>query len=553
MTEISWADAGVGLVGGLALFLLGIDTLTRALKLVTGDRLRGMLSRGTENPVVGAVSGAAVTGILQSSSITTVLVVGFVSAGAMTLQQSVGVILGANVGSTLTVQLIAFDVTRFALLIVAIGFAGSTSARLAPLREPSKALLGIGLVFFGMDVMSGAAEPLRTATGVLDFLASPDNLVVGLVVGAIVTALIQSSAAVAGILIVLASQGLLDLQMGIAIALGANIGTCATAAIAAAGRPRVATRAATIHVLFNTVGALVWIWFVPQLAEVAAWLAPAYPDLAGVERIAAETPRQLANAHTLFNVANVLLFIGFTRPLARLTEWLLPDRPQDLHGRARYLDDSVLDTPDAALTLARREVTRLARRVEEMVTVAVDAVVRGTSIELDRLAEQDEYVDALYRDVLDYLRRIGLRTLSDEQSDELLSLIAITNDLEAIGDVVETNLVRLGHRRIEQGLKISGRTARVVTDFHAAVLGLIQGVVVALDHDDPRGPGPVIEGRHELVDLRNAALDHLAKRLQADAPNRVSAYGFEMEVINHLFRIGTLCRHVARALKDDAG
>jgi phosphate:Na+ symporter len=303
--------------------------------------------------------------------------------------------------------------------------------------------------------------------------------------GAVVTAIIQSSAATAGILVVLASQGLLDLQMGIAIALGANVGTCVTAALAAIGRPRAGARVAAVHVMFNVVGVLVWVWFIPQLEAIAVWLSPTADHLVGSARIAAETPRQLANAHTLFNVVNVLLFIGFTRPLARFAERLLPDRPEDLKGQARYLDDDVLDTPDVALELARREIARLGERVRDIVAAVGPTILHGSVAQLQQLEVMDDQIDLLYADIMGYLRRIGLRELAQEQSAELLGLVAIASDLEAIGDIVEVNLTHLGHQRIAQRLRASGPTERVVTDFHRAVLDRITAVVDALREEDP--------------------------------------------------------------------
>jgi phosphate:Na+ symporter len=547
-----WGDVALGLAGGLALFLLGIETLTTALKTITGDRLRSLLARASRRPVTGAASGALVTGLIQSSSITTVLLVGFVSAGAMSLQQSVGIILGANVGSTATMQIIAFDVTRFSLGMLAVGFAGSTLERARRFREPSRALMGIGMVFFGMALMSQAALPFREQPWVQEVLVSGNFLLAGVLMGAVVTAIIQSSAATAGILVVLASQGLLDLQMGIAIALGANVGTCVTAALAAIGRPRAGARVAAVHVIFNVVGVLVWVWFIPQLEAVAVWLSPTADHLVGSARIAAETPRQLANAHTLFNVVNVLLFIGFTRPLARFAERLLPDRPEDLKGQARYLDDDVLDTPDVALELARREIARLGERVREIVAAVGPTILHGSVAQLQQLEVMDDQIDLLYADIMGYLRRIGLRELAQEQSAELLGLVAIASDLEAIGDIVEVNLTHLGHQRVAHRLRASGPTERVVMDFHRAVLGRITAVVEALGEEDPDRAADLARDvamrADDLVDRRQAAVEHLGRRLHTDAPNRVATYELETSTVNHLYRIGALARHVASSL-----
>ncbi len=305
-------------------------------------------------PALAAVTGALITAVIQSSSVTTVLVVGFVSAGLMGLTQSVGVIMGANVGTTITAQIVAFKVGDAALMMIAVGFAAWFGGRRDSLRQYGAMVMGIGLVFYGMHVMSEGMSPLRAHAPFIELMREMRHPLAGMLVGAVFTALVQSSSATTGIVIVLASQGFISLSAGIALALGANIGTCVTAMLAALGKPREAQRAAAVHVLFNLGGALLWLGLLDLLVTIATWLSPVHANLQGAARLAAETPRQIANANTAFNLINTLLFLPFCGLFARLVRRCLPDRAPAADGpTARYLDAALLDTPALALCSAR--------------------------------------------------------------------------------------------------------------------------------------------------------------------------------------------------------
>jgi phosphate:Na+ symporter len=265
--ELHLFNLFMGLFGGLALFLYGLELLSDALKSVAGGRMKDILGRLTTNRFTAVLSGAFVTAVVQSSTVTTVLVVGFVTANLMTLTQSVGIIMGANVGTTVTAQIIAFNVSQYSLLLVTAGFGVFFFGKRERVRKQGLALLGAGLVFFGMGVMAEAMMPLRTYQPFLDAMTRMEAPGIGILTGAIFSALIHSSAATTGVIIVLSSEGLLALPAGIALVLGANIGTCITALLAALGKPREAVRAATVHILFNVLGVLIWLRFIGELAD----------------------------------------------------------------------------------------------------------------------------------------------------------------------------------------------------------------------------------------------------------------------------------------------
>jgi len=545
-----------GLFGGLALFLFGMDLLTRALKVVAGDRMKDILAKLTANRFVGTVTGAVVTAIVNSSSVTTVIMVGFVSAGLMSMAQSVGVIMGANIGSTVTAQILAFNVSKIALPMVTVGFLGWFLPREPKLKQYGRALLGLGLVFYGMSVMSDSMRPLRTYEPFLDLMVTLDVRILAILVGAAFTAIIQSSAATTGIIIVMASQGLISLETAIAVALGANVGTCATAGLAVIGKPREAVRCAVVHVLFNVAGVALWYAFVPELAEIARSISSASDGLPMAERAAAAAPRQIANAHTLFNVANTLIFLPFTTQIARLVERIVPDRPLP-EGRQRlrpkYLDDSLLHTPALALARVRMEIGRIGSRAVNMFDAVMPVVLTGTSEQLQELGELDDELDDLHEAVIEYLRKIGVDTLTREQAAEFVTLMKISSAFENIGDVIETDMVAIGRARIDDGLVVSEQTLDVITKFHGRVKSTLQDSVLAAVKKDERAALNVIDAQHEVSDLADDAHIHGARRLVADEPQRLIAYRREMDVVERIKRIYYFAKRVAETVHSDHG
>jgi phosphate:Na+ symporter len=537
-----------GLFGGLALFLFGMDVMTQALKSAAGDYMKDILGKLTRNRFVGVGTGAFVTAVIQSSSVTTVILVGFISAGLMSLSQSVAVIIGANIGTTITAQILAFKVTKLALPIIAGGFLLSLTAKGNQWKQIGMITLGLGLVFYGMSIMSGALNPLRSYEPFVQFMISMQNPLLGAAVGALFTAVVQSSSATTGILIVMASQGLIGLESAIAIALGANIGTCVTAALATIGKPREAVRAALVHTLFNVAGVMIWISFIPQLAELAHWMSPSAEGLTGTDLLAAETPRQIANVHTFFNVINAFLFVGFTTQIARLVEWVIPDRPimPQKAMLPKYLDDDLLTTPSIALETVRMELRRLGKRVRKMVQDIMPVAITGTREDLERVAEMDRVVDALHLAIIEFLGKVSLANLSKRQSKELMKLAEITNGLEQIGDRVATAMVTSAHKRIDEEVSVSPQTAEVLTEYHAMVVAALSDALNAVASKDADLAKEVSQRKKDFSELSRNVMTHGLNRLTADEPNRLKTYAREMEVMEILDGVFTVSRRIAR-------
>jgi len=549
-STIAVGQMTVELLGGLALFLYGIEKMTEALKAVAGDRMRAILARLTSSRFTGALTGALVTAIIQSSSVTTVLVVGFTTAGLMSFAQSIGVIMGANIGTTVTAQIVAFKVTKAALLMIAMGFAFLFFSKRDTVRHYGGILMGLGLVFFGMSVMSDAMHPLRSYQPFLDLMITMENPFVGILVAAAFTALIQSSSATTAIVIVMAGQGFISLPAGIALAFGANIGTCVTALLAAIGKPREAIRAAVTHVLFNVAGVLLWIAFVDDLASFVTAISPVHDKLAGVQRLAAETPRQIANAHTIFNIANTLVFIWFTTVIGRLVEWLVPDRPLDAEAviRSRFLDDDFLATPSLALEQVRLEIKHMGEQALEMLSQIMPAILRGNEVALDEVERIDERVDALHAEIVTYLGKISAMKLTKKQNASFLRLMEAVNDLENIGDVIETNLVELGRRRIEKGVSVSEPTQEVLNGFHEVVTRSVESAIEAVSENSLPAAQAVTTLKKEIAEIANSAAIHESKRLVVNEPNRIEAYTIEMDIAEKLQRIYFFARRMARTV-----
>ena len=538
-----------GLLGGLALFLFGMDLMTVALKRAAGDYLKDILGRLTRNRFMGVGVGALVKGIVNSSSVTTVILVGFISAGLLSMAQSISVIMGANIGSTVTAQILAFKVTEFSLPLIAFGVLIIGLANRNVWRDYGHMLLGFGLVFYGMGLMSDSMAPLRSYPAFTDFIVSLLNPFTAILVGTAFTAVIQSSAATTGIIIMLAGQGLMTLETAIAIALGANIGTCATAGLTVIGKPREAVRAALVHVLFNVAGVLVWIMFIPQLADLARLVSPTVEGLSAATRSAAETPRQIANAHTIFNIANTLLFIGFTTQFARLVEWIVPDRPLSETELLppKFLDASLLSTPAIALGNARLEIGRLGEYVHDMLQKALPAAISQSSRDLDELEELDKPADDLHREILAYLGKISLTSLSSIEGRTLMRLAEVANDLEHIADRIATDIVTSARKRILARVQLPPTVLEPVMRLHGEVgTALRESVKAVVDNDDVLA-AKVRGMKREVGTITQQIESESVKRLSTAPKLGLTSYVREVELIEILDGIFKLARRIARS------
>lgn len=551
-TPLDFIAMLTGLGGGLALFLYGMRKMTDALKTVAGVHLKDILAKLTTNRFSGALTGALITAVLQSSSVTTVMAVSFVSAGLITFTQSVSVIMGANVGTTITAQIIAFKITKYSLVMIASGFFLEILAKTQRVRYCGIALMGLGLLFFGMELMSNAALPLRTYAPFVDMMREMRNPLMGVLVGFLFTALVQSSSATSGIVIVLASQGLITLDAGIALIFGANIGTCVTAILSAIGKPREAVKAAAVHVIFNVAGVLLWILFIPAFAELVRAISPVSLDLDGAERLAADVPRQIANAHTLFNVGNTIFFIGFAGTLAAFIERIVP-KPKMLppgEGQPVYLDEMYLDQPSLALDQVKLELGRLAGLAGGMVDKALPAALAGGDEELNALRDSDEDMDALHGSIITYLGELSLGDLVEPLPRRIQEYIGIANYLENVGDTVETGFVTCGYKRLEKGIQFGASTRRLLEKTAEASIAELHRAIGAFMNEDLDAASMVMASKDAFNTLSDEARVQLANQLAKDPKNGLNEYRLAVEHVENFKKIHTLARRVCRIFLD---
>ncbi|MBF0357613.1 MAG: Na/Pi cotransporter family protein [Magnetococcales bacterium] len=560
--DVDWGKLVQKLLGGLALFLFGLDMMTDSMKKVAGDKMRDVLAKMTTNRFAGVTTGAIVTSVVQSSSVTTVLVVGFVTAGLMNLSQSIGVIFGANIGTTITAQIVAFKVTKYALWMVFSGFMISIMAKDDKLKNWGLTLLGLGLVFYGMSVMSSAMKPMRSYEPFLDLMKSMENPVMGVLVAAAFTGIVQSSSATTSLVIVMASQGFVTLPAGIALAFGANVGTCVTALLACMGKSREAVQAAVVHLLFNVFGVLIWVGFIDQLGDFVVSFSPVATDLVGTAKLSAEVPRQIANAHTVFNVVNTIIAIPFVNQFAALVNKLVPIKEGGEASKAqaayhhKYLDEGMLTTAPLALSMARREASRMGEVVEDMLKDIPAGLYKGDVDHMSKIRDKDDQVDILYGEISKYLARIGQENLSEESADEAMAAMTTITELENIGDIIETHLYHLSEVCAARQVKLDDEAIVTLTGFQEMVVKAFHSALVAYEHDRPDAAKLVLKLEDDIVDGMDKLV--LERHQQLLSGGKVSGkdmaiFTFQSDILENYKRIYLHSKRIAKLVLHQEG
>ncbi|HIA70856.1 TPA: Na/Pi cotransporter family protein [Candidatus Poribacteria bacterium] len=546
----------MGLLGGLALFLFGMEQMSDALKAAAGEQMKNLLAKLAMNRFTGALTGAFVTAIIQSSSVTTVLVVGFITAEVMSLSQAVGIIFGANIGTTITAQIIAFKITKYALLLIAIGFGMLFISKTDRIKNYGGMLMGLGLIFFGMGVMSDGMNPLRTYPPFTDLMERMKNPIFGILASALFTGLVQSSSATTGIVITMASQGLISLPAGIALIFGANIGTCITAALASIGKPREAVRASAVHILFNILGVILWIALIDRLAVLVTLISPAAElGLLASDKLAAETPRQIANAHTIFNVVNTLIFLPFAGYFAKMAEKFIPDLAQvkdeassQIVLATQYLNPDLLDTAAIAIEQTKLEVLRVANEVRDMLTQIMPAFINNEAQVASNILQADSLTDFLRREIFSYLSKLAGERITAEQSDSTIKLLHVTSELKNIGDVIEKNLVTLLEKKAENNIKFSEEGRAELVEYHHRVLENYDTVIRAFTEDDKILARSALASRSELIELEYAYRRSHYNRLSHNVELSINSSNIHLDLINYLRRINSYNESIVRII-----
>lgn len=466
---MTWG-AGLQVLGGVGLFLYGIKLMSEALQFLAGDKMRQLIGSLTKTPVRGVLIGAVVAMLIQSSSGTTVMTVSFVHAGLMTLEQAIGVIMGANIGTTVTAQIVAFKIKDFALPVLALGvlfvFLGGSKRR----KYLGNGLVGFGLLFLGMQTMEASVAFLGDQKEI--FIAFSRSPLLGLLAGTVVTMIVQASSATIGLTMALASQGLLPLEAALPILLGDNIGTTITAVLASLGSNRSAKQAAAAHVFFNIIGAFIFLSAFPLYLRVVA-------------ATSSDIGRQIANAHTIFNVTNTLLFIPFVKPYAWLIRKIVPSKGGTVTTGPMYLDPKLLDASlAAAVDAVKLEILHMGELTRTMLASARKAFVDNDSKMIGEVEELEKAVNDINRSVASYASEIWQRRLSSELSTVLGSYVNGVGDIERIGDHA-TNLMEMYEYKVDNSVDFSDVATREFLEMYDAVETAVRLSLESIRDEDP--------------------------------------------------------------------
>ncbi|MCD7974276.1 MAG: Na/Pi cotransporter family protein [Phascolarctobacterium sp.] len=434
----------IGFLGGVALFMYGVQLMGDGLQKVAGARLQKVLEVMTGVLPLGILLGAVVTAVLQASGATTVMTVGIINAGLLTLKHGFGIIMGSNIGTTITAQLVAFKLSNYVPVIIFAGFLVQYLAKRRSGKFIGQVLFGFGLLMLGMDAMGKSVMPLREKEVFVDLIGMfSSNPLVGILAGLAMTAVVQSSSATIGILIAMTGQGLIPLEGAIPVLLGDNIGSCITAVLAAIGANVTAKRLALAHVMFNVIGSIICVAFMGFFLKMVMAISPA-GDIA----------RQIANAHSAFNIINTLLFMPFVNLFIKLIEKLVPEKQDAESAHPVYLDLNMLKTPSIAMSLALKEVVRMGHIARKNVGRAIESITDYNDEDIEKIFESEAVVDSLEKDITIYLTAMSEDRMDPELAAKHVWLLHACNDIERIGDHGES-LAKNAVRIFEEEVKFS--------------------------------------------------------------------------------------------------
>lgn len=521
-------------LAGIGLFIFGIKLLSDALQSIAGEKMRQLIGMLTRTPFRGVLIGTLVTILIQSSSGVTVMSVSFVNAGLMTLSQAIGVIMGANIGTTVTAQIIAFKIKNIALPFLAIGAFFAILGRTQRQKQWGNAMMGFGLLFLGMQTMEHSMHFLRDRQDLFMALGSP---LVGVLVGTLVTMVVQSSSATIGLTIAMASQGLLDIHMALPIILGDNIGTTITAVVAAIGTNRSAQQAAAAHVFFNVIGVCIFMLAMPIFKTV-------------VMHTADDIGRQLANAHTIFNVTNTLLFLPFAKQFARFIRWLLPDKEEQRIAGPLYLDSKLINaSPAAAVKAVKNEILHMGHTVQTMSGTVREAFATYDEKMLAIFANHEKSLNTLNHAIARYSSDIWQSRISPELSSILGKYVSVAGDWERIGDHLE-NIMESIHQKAENKINFSAQADAEFWDMFNTVDKALQKALQAIDIENTELANNVI---HDMeVSIDNKEKQYRANHISRMACQECSAeHGvIFIDILRNLERIGDHSHNIAYFAKD---
>lgn len=547
VTSSEWYNLFAGLIGGIGFFIIGMQLMSGALQKYAGEGLKKVLEKMTSNRVTGTIVGTVVTAVIQSSTATTVMVVGFVNAGLMNLLQALSIILGANLGTTLTAQLLAFDIVAFALPAVGIGMCLKVFSKNAKTQYLGEMLLGFGMLFIGLDIMKDSFVPLRNTEGFRDmFLYFSINPVLAVFAGAVLTIIIQSSTATIGITIALASTGLIDFYTACAFVLGENVGTTITANIAAINANRTARQAALGHLLLNIIGVTYMLLLLPYFLEVVDFLTPNDPDFIAADGSKPYIARHIANLHTGFNIVNMLVFLPLLHYLAKACEFII--KPEKEADKLVRLNENIMSTPPIAVQQAKQEVVRMSVLAGEMVAITKNYFVNKDETELKNVKVLEGKLDIFEKEISNFLVKLATKNVSQQSVSDINEMHHIIHNLEKIGDYSESiynGIKKIRKKEIVFSEAANGELAEiyeVVLRFYENTMEhfIQEGKAVRINTDD-----------EDVIDaMRKKFKKNHIKRLNAGECS-IDAGLIYVDILNNLEKIGDHTFNIAHVLMAD--
>ncbi len=450
----------IGLFGGLGLFLFGMHAMSEGMQKSAGERLRSILENVTHNRIIGAGIGTVVTTVIQSSSATSVMLVSFVNASLLQFRQTIPVLLGAAIGTTITAQMIAFKITEYSLLLVAVGFFMQTFSKKEHVKSIGYSLFGFGVLFFGMHIMSDAMAPLREWSPFIELLLKLENPLVGILVGTAFTALIQSSSAFIGIMIVLASQGLLSLDASIPLLLGSNLGTPVTALLSSMKSGIEAKKVAVAFIIIKFITVLIFAGWTVQLGE---WMVRFAPE--------ASLARLIANSHTLINLVLMMVILPITPQVARFVDWLMgkPREQGKVTFATLYLDQGMITTPSLALNLAKQEIIRMGMIVRTMFSLILRPFLEKEATSLNDIYTHEQEVNFLRDSIKEYLLKINRESVNSKRVNESFHMLYSMNEFEQIADIISGGLANRAEKWVLKDYDFSEDGKKELKEYHAKI------------------------------------------------------------------------------------
>jgi len=525
-------------LGGLGIFLFGIRSMSQGLQKAAGDRLRTILEKLTSNPIMGVIAGTLVTAIIQSSSGTTVLTVGLVNAGLLTLRQAIGIIMGANIGTTITSFIIGFKITEYALPIIAIGALLIFFSKKKMINYWGQVFFGFGMLFLGLELMSDGMKPLRGLEVFVHFMETlSEHPLLGVLVGTVFTVIVQSSSATIGVLQGLAESGGITFHQALPILFGDNIGTTITAALAAIGTTAIAKRAALTHVLFNVLGTLI---FLPLLS------IGLFPKIVLFFAEHLNIKMQIAWAHGIFNISNTLIQLPLIGLLAYIVTKLIRGDDEELEFGAKFLDQRFLSNPSVAIGQATNELLRMGKLAKESLSDSIEYFFTGNEKKKNSSHQKEEIINDLDRKITNYLVQLSQSSLSNHESNRSTIILQTINDIERIGDHAE-NIIELSQYAHEHKLPFSDEAIHDLNQMFHLTLETYQIALNSLEKNDQE-LAKVVMNNERIIDQMEKDLrkGHL-KRLNAGTCMGSSGVVF-LDLISNLERIGDHSFNIAQAV-----